>query len=148
MQGRIQDFKLEGALKKICGERREARKLLGYFVWKITTLRQKIIFFPIIGGGVARRVPPPPPGSAPEMYKAYYASEQKTSRLCVYSLIVREYLQISAENEIILKIHFQFLNYCNSIRRFRGSFKTTKYNTKRNAKMPHYNYMPSLKPRI
>jgi hypothetical protein len=49
------------------------------------------------------------------MYKAYYASEQKTSRLCVYSLIVREYLQLSAGNEIILKIHFQFLNYCNSI---------------------------------
>jgi hypothetical protein len=23
---------------------------LGYFVWKITILRQKIIFFPILGG--------------------------------------------------------------------------------------------------
>ena len=29
--------------------RREARKLLWYFVWKITILRQKIIFFPILG---------------------------------------------------------------------------------------------------
>ena len=28
-----------------------ARKLLGYFVWKITILRQKIIFFPIAEGG-------------------------------------------------------------------------------------------------
>ena len=31
--------------------RREARKMLGYFVWKITILRQKIIFFPIAEGG-------------------------------------------------------------------------------------------------
>jgi hypothetical protein len=30
--------------------------MLGYFVWKITILRQKIIFFPILGG--ARRVRP------------------------------------------------------------------------------------------
>ena len=30
---------------------REARKFLRYFVWKITILRQKIIFFPILGGG-------------------------------------------------------------------------------------------------
>ena len=36
-----------GALKKDCVERREARKILGYFVWKIPILRQKIIFFPI-----------------------------------------------------------------------------------------------------
>ena len=74
----------------------EARKFVGYFVWKITILRQKIIFFPIAEGGAkivevfrvknhdftpkksyflqfegerARvRSPPPslPPGSAPE----------------------------------------------------------------------------------
>jgi hypothetical protein len=30
--------------------RRDARKYLGYFVWKITILRQKIIFSPILGG--------------------------------------------------------------------------------------------------
>jgi hypothetical protein len=30
--------------------RREARKLLGYFVWKITIIRQKIIFFSNCGG--------------------------------------------------------------------------------------------------
>ena len=43
-QGRIQDFKLGGggALKFFFGVR--------YFVWKITILRQKIIFFPILGG--------------------------------------------------------------------------------------------------
>jgi hypothetical protein len=49
--------------------RREARKLLGYFVWKITILRQKIIFFPILGGrapGAPTPTPPHPPGSAPE----------------------------------------------------------------------------------
>jgi hypothetical protein len=46
--GRIQDFKLGwGALKKI------ARKCLGYFVWKITILRKKIIFFPLLGGAGA-----------------------------------------------------------------------------------------------
>ena len=39
-QGRIQDFKLGGA-----------RKFLGYFVWKITILRQKIIFCSIAEGG-------------------------------------------------------------------------------------------------
>ena len=43
MQGWIQDFKLGGALKKI--------NFVGYFVWKITILRQKIIFFSILGGG-------------------------------------------------------------------------------------------------
>jgi hypothetical protein len=40
-----------GALKKNCAEWREARKFLGYFVWKITILRQKILFFPIAEGG-------------------------------------------------------------------------------------------------
>ena len=39
LQGRIQDFKLGGG-----------RKYLGYFVWKITILRQKILFFPMLGG--------------------------------------------------------------------------------------------------
>jgi hypothetical protein len=34
--------------------RREARTYLGYFVWKITIIRQKIILFPILGGGVRR----------------------------------------------------------------------------------------------
>jgi hypothetical protein len=52
MQGQIQDFKLGGggALKKNCAEQREARNFLGYFMWKITILRQKNIFFPILGG--------------------------------------------------------------------------------------------------
>jgi hypothetical protein len=77
IQGRIQDFKLGGALKKIAPSggrrenfwgisceksrfyaknsyffqlRREAWTFLGYFVWKITILRLKIIFFPILGG--------------------------------------------------------------------------------------------------
>jgi hypothetical protein len=51
-QGRIQDFKLGGGahLKKL--HRAEGgAKFLGYFVWKITILRQKIIFFPIAEGG-------------------------------------------------------------------------------------------------
>ena len=96
VQGRIQDFKLGGgALKKIAPSggrrekfwgisceksrfydkksyffqlRREARKFVGYFVWKITILRQQIIVFPILGG--ARRVPPP--GSAPDVCTLFY----------------------------------------------------------------------------
>ena len=52
VQRRIQDFKLGGGWTlKNCTERREARKFLGYFVWKITILCQKIIFFPIAEGG-------------------------------------------------------------------------------------------------
>ena len=38
---------------------REARKFLGYFVWKITISRQKIIFFPILGGGGRAGCAPP-----------------------------------------------------------------------------------------
>ena len=45
--------------------RREARKFLGYFVWKITILRQKIIFFLILGGGGPRAGCAPPPLNPP-----------------------------------------------------------------------------------
>ena len=51
-QGRIQDFKLGGALKN---------NALGYFVWKITIFRQKNHIFPNFSGDA-----PPPPGSAPD----------------------------------------------------------------------------------
>jgi len=41
-------FQVRGCgLKKNGAERREVRKCLGYFVWKFTILRKKIIFFPI-----------------------------------------------------------------------------------------------------
>ena len=54
-QGRIKNFKLGWAhLKK-----------LGYFVWKITILRQKSKFFPILGGRALDAPPPLPPGSTP-----------------------------------------------------------------------------------
>jgi hypothetical protein len=51
-QGRIQDFKLggEGAHLKKLRRAEGGAKMLGYFVWKITILPQKIIFFPILGG--------------------------------------------------------------------------------------------------
>jgi hypothetical protein len=48
IQGRIQDFKLGWA---------HLKKILGYFVWKITILRQKILFFPILGGASAGCAP-------------------------------------------------------------------------------------------
>ena len=40
------------------------------------------------------------------IYKAYYISEQKATRFDVYSLFVREYLQIYRGNEIIQKSSF------------------------------------------
>ena len=63
IQGRIQDYKLGGGALKKLRRAEGAAKILGYFVWKITILRQKIIFFPILGG--ARAGCAPPPGSAP-----------------------------------------------------------------------------------
>jgi hypothetical protein len=44
-------FQVRGRTKKNCAERREARTFLGYFVLKITILRQKIVLFPIAEGG-------------------------------------------------------------------------------------------------
>ena len=65
-----------GALKKNWAERRELRKGLGYFMWKITILRKKIIFFRILEG--APGAPPPLSlGSAP----AYLLSSLKTVNL-------------------------------------------------------------------
>jgi hypothetical protein len=49
-QGRIQDFKLGGA---------HLKKFVGYFVWKITILRQTIIFFSNFRVGAGRVHPPP-----------------------------------------------------------------------------------------
>ena len=40
------------------------------------------------------------------IYKAYYISEQKTKRVDVYSLFVREYLQIYGGNETNQKSSF------------------------------------------
>jgi hypothetical protein len=57
-QGRIQYFKLRGVHLKKCTERRGVWKFLGYFVWKITVLCQKILFFPILVGGRATGAPP------------------------------------------------------------------------------------------
>ena len=90
-QGRIQDFKLGGAHLKNLRRTEGGGKIFGVFVWKITILRQKIIFFPIAKGGAkmfgvfrvknhdftpknhifsnfrvgARRVRPPPPWIRP-----------------------------------------------------------------------------------
>jgi hypothetical protein len=57
-QGRIQDFKLGGALKKIAPRGGRHKNCWGISCEK-TILRQKIISFPILGGAGA------PPGSAP-----------------------------------------------------------------------------------
>ena len=52
--------------------RREARKFLGYFVWKITILRQTIIYFPILGGGGGWRGPGAPPLDPPLQMSYFY----------------------------------------------------------------------------
>ena len=62
-QGRIQDFKLGGGahLKKL--RRAEGgAKFLGYFMWKITILRQKNHFFSNFRGGARARAPESAPG--------------------------------------------------------------------------------------
>ena len=48
---------------------REARKFLRYFVWKITILQQKIIFFPILGGR-------PPPWIRPWVVLLMFMTKQ------------------------------------------------------------------------
>jgi hypothetical protein len=56
---------------------REARKILGYFVWKITILRQKIIFFPILGG----RAPGAPPLDPPlKMATSFSGGRSRSTR--------------------------------------------------------------------
>jgi hypothetical protein len=79
-----------GALKEICTERREGRKLLRYFVWKITILRQFFFIFSNFRG----RFPPPPPGSAPIIYvwsvyiidDCFYSIRVMLSYLCLTPL--------------------------------------------------------------
>ena len=48
-QGRIQDFKLGGTHLKKLRRAEGGAKILGYFVWKITILRQTIYFFQFYG---------------------------------------------------------------------------------------------------
>ena len=54
LHGWIQDLKLGGRTYNNCAEWREARKFWRYFVWKITILRQKIVFFSSFTGGACR----------------------------------------------------------------------------------------------
>ena len=63
--GAVPRFQVRGAHLKKLRRAQGGAKNLGYFVWKITILRQKILFFPILGGGEGAR---PPTGSAPAFY--------------------------------------------------------------------------------
>ena len=69
LSGADPEYQDRGRTLKNCVERREERTFLGYFVWKITILRQKIIFFPITEGGAkivgVFRVPGAPPLDPP-----------------------------------------------------------------------------------
>jgi hypothetical protein len=56
-------FKVRGAHLKKLRRAEGGAKNFGVFRVKITILRQKILFFPILGGGWAP--PPPHPGSDP-----------------------------------------------------------------------------------
>jgi hypothetical protein len=81
--------------------RRKTRKLLGYFVWKIMILRQKIILFPIIGG--ARRPPPPldPPLCTMPTITFNYVSI-KDRRVLMISLI--NHTSILCDAKVICKM--------------------------------------------
>jgi hypothetical protein len=79
-QGRIQDFKLGWKITILRQKiiffpiAEGGAKFLGYFVWKITILRQKIIFFPILRGARAGCAPP---GSAPAECTKYPCNNKK-----------------------------------------------------------------------
>ena len=124
LQRRIQDFKLGGvALKEIAPSRgrreiclgisceksrfyakksylfqlrREARKFWGYFVWKITILRQKIIFSNFRG---ARAGCAPPPGTAPGLDFKTSPSLQSIINLCQILKFVRKKITIKKTDE-------------------------------------------------
>jgi hypothetical protein len=84
---------------------REARKFLRYFVWKITILRQKIIFFSNFRGG-ARRVRPPPPESAPGIYRLpviyFWYSEHKSRNTILFVSSYRINLNVWANKTSVL----------------------------------------------
>ena len=60
-QGRIHDFKLGGALKKIAPSGGEREHFWGISCEKSRFYAKKIIFFPILGGRAPGATPPPPP---------------------------------------------------------------------------------------
>ena len=59
-------------------------KFLGYFVWKITILRKKIIFFPILGG----RVPGAPPPLDPPLHAYNISTHNSSTIIFLYILIL------------------------------------------------------------
>jgi hypothetical protein len=67
--------------------RREAWTFLGYFVWKITILRQKIWFFPVLGG----EGPPGVPPLAPPLHYRYFQLDL-ISFHCVEDIITHIYV--------------------------------------------------------
>jgi hypothetical protein len=85
---------------------REARKCLRYFVWKITILRQKIIFFSNFRGG-ARRVRAPLDPPLP------LVSSNSSSNDILYEIICHQYnsiaiIMIYCENTIIRWYQFSW----------------------------------------
>jgi hypothetical protein len=73
--------------------RREARKFLGYFVWKITILRQKIIFFSNFrGGGHVPGAPPPLLSTGIVHINIYnclvYSNKVKYTNMLIYYIVL------------------------------------------------------------
>ena len=106
-QGRIQDFKLGGAHLKKSRRAEGDAKNLGYFVWKITILRQKIIFFSNFRGGARRVRPPLDPPLLPMIWGTYMK-------------LVTKY-QISAINSCWEKCAYMFNVDKNQLSRQTGS---------------------------
>jgi hypothetical protein len=86
-------------------------KILGYFVWKITILCQKIIFFSNFRGG-ARRVPPPPESAHVQYIKQIYFS-----KLCNKTLSTEHDIFSIKLNVWTFKF-FQFPILCNKCNMF------------------------------
>ena len=66
--------------------RRKARKFFGYFVWKITILHQKIIFFPILGGARSGCAPPPWIRPCILWYRLIFSEQYDTTQVKVVFL--------------------------------------------------------------
>ena len=122
-QGRIQDFKLGGAhlgyfVWKITILRQKNHifpilggraKFLGYFMWKITILRQKNHIFSNFRGGARAGCPPPPP--PPESAPASNGIILKKAKICIIVLSFYFYLILCLTYFVLPSRIMMFLHY-------------------------------------
>ena len=117
-QGRIQDFKLgrEGAHLKKLRRAEGGAKMLGYFVWKITILPQKIIFFPILGGCA----PDAPPWIRPWIYIFFALISIRNSLMvylrkhCICLALLLPHFGLKFSNRTLFWLHEYVLRLANA----------------------------------